>query len=90
MPIKTGRNTPSPAFSLDPAKRILLYSGLVQHSMIREHYVTVSRVLEAFRNAVFQLDPRLVVNSGAADDCRRVPRSQPGRVAAEEETCSHT
>ncbi len=51
-----------PAFSLDPAKRILLYSGVVQHYMICSYYVTVFRVLEVFRNTASKLDPRLTVN----------------------------
>ena len=50
------------AFSLDPAKRILLYSGVVQHYMIYSYYVTVFRVLEVFRNTASKLDPRLTVN----------------------------
>ena len=52
------------AFSLDPAKRILLYSGVVQHYTICSYYVTVFRVLEVFRNAASELDPRLAVNPG--------------------------
>jgi hypothetical protein len=48
-----------PAFSLDPAKRILLYSGVVQHYTICSYYVTVFRVLEVFRNTVSKLDPSL-------------------------------
>ena len=51
-----------PAFSLDPAKRILLYSGVVQHYKFDSYYVTVFRVLEVFRRAASELDPRLVVN----------------------------
>jgi hypothetical protein len=39
------------AFSLDPAKRILLYSGVVQHYKFCSHYVIVLRGLEVFRNA---------------------------------------
>ncbi len=53
-----------PAFSLDPVKRILLYSGVVQHYMIYSYYVTVFRVLEVFRNTASKLDPRLTVNPG--------------------------
>jgi hypothetical protein len=41
------------AFSLDPAKRILLYSGVVQHIKFCTYYVTVWRVLKVFRNARF-------------------------------------
>ena len=48
-----------PAFSLDPAKRILLYSGVVQHYTICSYYVTVFRVLEVFRNTASKLEPRL-------------------------------
>ena len=54
-----------PAFSLDPAKRILLYSGVVQHYKICSYYVTVLRVLEVFRNAASELDPRLAMNPGS-------------------------
>ena len=43
------------AFSLDPAKRILLYSGVVQHYKFCSHYVTVLRGLEVFRNAASDL-----------------------------------
>jgi hypothetical protein len=50
------------AFSLDPAKRILLYSGVVQHYKFYGYYVTVFRALEVFRNAASELDPRLAVN----------------------------
>ena len=52
------------AFSLDPAKRILLYSGVVQHYKFCSYYVIVSRVLEVFRNAASELDPRPAVNLG--------------------------
>src|SRR5512134_388948 len=52
------------AFSLDPAKRILLYSGVVQHYKFCSYYVIVSRGLEVFRNVGSELDPRPVVNPG--------------------------
>ncbi len=50
---------PKPAFSLDLAKRILLYSGVVQHYTICKYYVTDFRVLEVFRNAASELRTRL-------------------------------
>jgi hypothetical protein len=53
-----------PAFSLDPAKRILLYSGVVQRYKICTYYVTVFRVLKVFRKAAPELDPRLAVKPG--------------------------
>jgi hypothetical protein len=51
-----------PAFSLDPGKRILLYSGVVQHYKFCSYYVTVFPALEVFRNAASELGPRLAVN----------------------------
>ena len=69
------------AFSLDPAKRILLYSGVVQHYKFCSYYVIVSRGLEVFRNVGSELDPRPAVNPG----CTRLLAGVPGgiQVAAE-------
>jgi len=76
-----------PAFSLDPAKRILLYSGVVQHYKICSYYVTVFRVLEVFRNAASELDPRLAVNPGPTRFSAGIPgviqaASGPGQETA--------
>ncbi len=54
------------AFSLDPAKRILLYSGVVQHYTICNYYVTDFRVLEVFRNAASELKTRREISPNPA------------------------
>ena len=66
------------AFSLDPAKRILLYSGVVQHYKFCSYYVIVSRVLEVFRNAASELDSRPAVNPGRTRFLAGVSWRHPG------------
>ena len=75
------------AFSLDPAKRILLYSGVVQHYKFCSYYVIVSQVLEVFRKAASELDPRPAVNRGRTQFLAGVPggiqvAAEPGQKTA--------
>jgi hypothetical protein len=74
------------AFSLDPAKRILLYSGVVQHYKFCSYYVTFQECWKFSATPLLNSNPRLAANPGRT----RFLAGDPGgiQVAAEPvQTC---